>query len=100
MVIMVMAMAKMIVRCDDLGLLGRCKRIPARQATKEEVVLIIEDIVGDIMINVPQLLICHSAELLEALEKTTDMTEEQLKQVELMDTLYDLWAKVILLFKE
>ena len=50
MVIMVMAM--MIVRCDDLGLLGRCKRIPARQATKEEVVLIIEDIIGDIMINV------------------------------------------------
>ena len=44
------------------------------------------------MINVPQLLICHSAELLEALEKTTDMTEEQLKQVELMDTLYDLLA--------
>ena len=50
MVIMVMAM--MTVRCDDLGLLGRCKRIPARQATKEEVVLIIEDIFGDIMINV------------------------------------------------
>ena len=55
------------------------------------------------MINVPQLLICHSAELLEALEKTTDMTEEQLKQVELMDTLYDLFsigAKVILLFEK
>ena len=55
------------------------------------------------MINAPQLLICHSAELLEALEKTTDMTEEQLKQVELKDTLYDLFsieAKVILLFEK
>ena len=28
-------------RCDDLGLLGRCKRIPARQATKDEVGLLI-----------------------------------------------------------
>ena len=52
MIMMIMVMAMVIVRCDDLGLLGRCKRIPARQATKEEVVLIIEDIVGDIMINV------------------------------------------------
>ena len=51
MLIMVI-MVIMIVRCDDLGLLGRCKRIPARQATKEEVVLIIEDIVGDIIGNV------------------------------------------------
>ena len=51
-IMMIMVMAMVIVRCDDLGLLGRCKRIPARQATKEEVVLIIEDIVGDIMINV------------------------------------------------
>ena len=32
---------------------------------------------------VQQLLICHSAELLDALEKTTNMTEEELKQVEL-----------------
>ena len=52
MIMMIMVMAMVIVRCDDLGLLGRCKRIPARQATKEEVVLIIEDIVGDVMINV------------------------------------------------
>ena len=33
------------------------------------------------LIKAPQLLRCHSAELLEALEKTTSMTEEQLKQV-------------------
>ena len=52
MIMVIIVMAMVTVRCDDLGLLGRCKRIPARQATKEEVVLIIEDIVGDIMINV------------------------------------------------
>ena len=36
-----------------------------------------------VIIFVAQLLVCHSAELLEALERTTNMTEEQLKQVEL-----------------
>ena len=25
-------------RCDDLGLLGRCKRVAARRATQEEVI--------------------------------------------------------------
>ena len=34
-----------------------------------------------VIIFVAQLLVCHSGELLEALEKTTNMTEEQLKQV-------------------
>ena len=50
------------IRCEDLGLLGRCTRVPARDATRQE------------------LLRCHSPDLLDLLERTASMTQEELME--------------------
>jgi len=50
-----------IDRSKELGLLERCQRLPSRSISKQEV------------------LTCHSNKLLETLEKTERMTEEELK---------------------
>merc|ERR550532_75468 len=52
-----------LARCEELKLLGQCERLPATEATREE------------------LLRCHTPELIDLLERTGEMTEEELKEV-------------------
>ena len=52
-----------IERCRELGLLERCSKLESRKANREE------------------LLLCHDENLLELLESTSTMNEEELKKV-------------------
>ena len=52
----------MVRRCSELGLLDRCVRIPARKLTREELSL------------------CHDPALVELLQSTSEMTEEELQE--------------------
>ncbi|CAL1534568.1 unnamed protein product, partial [Lymnaea stagnalis] len=54
---------KCIERCREMGLLDRCKRIPVREATDNEI------------------LTCHSQRHLEILKSTQFMSEDELKAI-------------------
>lgn len=69
-------------RCQSLGLIQRCSRIPSRPATRQELEL------------------CHSPDLLEILESTATMDTDQLKAASSQyDCLYihpDTWQAALL----
>ena len=52
----------MVRRCSELGLLDRCVRVPTRKLTREELSL------------------CHDPALVELLQSTSEMTEEELQE--------------------